>query len=124
LLGGGGAAAFWVMRRPAGAPAEAKNPAAHANDGIVSFEPFVANLADTGSARYLRVSIRLIVPSVEDAERIQKSEVMLMRVRSATLELLADQTAERVVTAEGKAALKQAIAARANAVIEPTKISD
>jgi flagellar FliL protein len=120
VLGGGGAAVVWAMRRPAGAAA-APRPAEHA---LVSLEPFVVNLADQGGTRFLRVSVRLIVGSLEEAERVQKNEVALLRARSAILELLTQQTAERLVTAAGKSALKQAIAARLAAVLEGITVVD
>src|SRR5205814_5844595 len=62
LLGGGGAAAFFVLRKPA-APATgnaAPKKVTKAATGIVSFEPFVVNLADTGGQHFLRISVRLI----------------------------------------------------------------
>ncbi len=124
VVGGAGGGAAWMFLRPAQAAAETKKPDAAEGGGIVSFEPFVANLADPGGARYLRISVRLIVPRPEDAEHIQKSEIQLMRIRSGILELLGEQKAGEVVTPAGKAALKQAIAARAAAVIEPVKVSD
>jgi len=123
LLAGGGAAG-WMLLRPA-ADSAAKKPApSHEGGGIVSFEPFVANLADPGGARYLRISVRLIVPGSDDAEHIQKSEVQLMRIRSGILELLGEQKADEIVKPAGKAALKQAIAERAASIIEPVKVSD
>ena len=122
VLGAGGGVAYWMMPQSTTAAHAQAQP--HTNDGIISFEPFVANLADAGSARYLRINVRLIVDGVDDAERIQKSEVLLMRLRSGVLELLGEQTADEIVTPKGKTALKQAIAARAAATVQPTKVSD
>jgi flagellar FliL protein len=119
VLGGGGVA-VWAMRRPAG-EAAAPRPAEH---GLVSLEPFVVNLADQGGTRFLRVSVRLIVGSLEEAEHVQKNEVALLRARSAVLEILTQQTADHLVTADGKSALKKAIAARLAAVLEGTTVVD
>src|SRR5712691_1923622 len=126
LLGGGGAAAYFTMRKPAEAVATAAAPkkAAHPDTGIVSFEPFVVNLADTGGQRFLRISVRLIVGEEEQAKHIQESEVQLMRLRSAILELLTAQTSERIVTQDGKAALKKEIAERAAHIVAPIEVSD
>jgi flagellar protein FliL len=126
LLGGGGLAAYFTMRQPApaaGAEAAPKK-AEHAGTGIVSFEPFVVNLADTSGQRFLRISVRLIVGEEEQAKHIQESEVQLMRLRSAILELLTAQTSERIVTQDGKAALKQAIAERTAEIVKPIEVSD
>jgi flagellar basal body-associated protein FliL len=49
---------------------------------------------------------------------------MRMRVRSSILEMLAQQTADQLVTVEGKAALKTAIIERASEKAEELKITD
>jgi flagellar FliL protein len=121
-IGGGGAAAFFLTRGSKGVAAAKPEPVvAH---GLLSLEPFVVNLADTGGSRFLRVSIRLVVGSVEEAEHVQKNDVALVRVRSTILELLTQQTADSLVTTEGKAALKKVIAARAEAALDGTKVAD
>jgi len=125
LVGGGGAAAFYVMHKPSqpGAAATvAKAP--EAAPGLLTLEPFTVNLADAGGSRFLRLSARLVVASPTAAEHAQKNEVLLMRVRSSILELLALQTADSLVTPEGKTALKAAIAEHVNHVLEDTKVTD
>ena len=127
ILGGGGAGAFFMMRRGAaeGADAHPVEKKAEANHGgVVTFEPFVVNLADGGGSRFLRVTIRLVVDEAEQAEEIQKSEVAIARARSALLELLTEQHSDKLVTAEGKAELKKHILEKANEVVEPVKVSD
>jgi flagellar protein FliL len=119
-IGGGGAGTYFMMHRPAGAPAATKPT----ERGLLTLEPFVVNLADAGGSRFLRVSIRLVVGSPEQAEHIQKGSVALVRVRSAILELLTQQTADHLVTAQGKEELKKAIAERADTVLEETKVTD
>ena len=121
ILAGGGSAAAWRMTRHS-APAAEKAP--EVEHGLISFEPFVVNLADQGGSRFLRVSVRLVIGSVVEAEKIQKSDVALMRVRSGIIELLTQQTADTLVTVEGKAALKLAIAARVEPLIQPAKVTD
>lgn len=114
VLAGAGGAAFWWSQR---ASAQTQTPpadaaaASHDSDdsGMVSFEPFVVNLADAGVSRFLRVKIQLIVGGAENAEAITKSPVKLSRARSAILELLTTQTSDVLVTPAGKAALRKAI---------------
>ena len=119
-------AAIALRARGAAVPADASADAHKASGpaGLLSLDPFVVNLADQGASRFLRVSIRLIVGSPEHAERLQKNDVTLMRVRSAILDLLTEQTADRLVTADGKTALRQAIAARVEPVLDDTKVTD
>lgn len=124
VVGGGGVTVFWATYRTAGAVPASKPAAKPAEYGLVTLEPFVVNLADQGGLRFLRVSVRLIVESVEQAEHLQKGDVALTRARSAILELLTQQTAEHLVTAEGKAALKEAIGRKLEPVLEGTKVVD
>ena len=121
VLAGGGTAAAWRMTRHAAPGAETATEVEH---GLVSFEPFVVNLADQGGSRFLRVSVRLVVGSAADAEKIQKSDVALMRVRTAIIELLTQQTADKLVTVEGKDALKKAMAARVEPLLQHAKVTD
>jgi flagellar FliL protein len=127
LLGGGGGAAFWWLRAPVkAATATKKEPKALdlSKAGIVIFEPFVVNLADVGAKRFLRINIRLLIDKAEEAERIQKSEVLLMRLRADTLELLTTQTSEQIVSPAGKALLRKQIIEHAHATVAPAEVAD
>lgn len=133
LLAAGGGAAWWFLR---GTPAEAKEVRAdHGDDGeegdghgdedgksggaaadepqgVVTLEPFVVNLADQDATRFLRLTLKLLIPE-EHAKEVEENEVAKARVRSAVLEFLAQQTADELVTPDGKVALKKEIATRA-----------
>ena len=126
LLGGGGAAAFFALRKPAAPAAGDAEPKKEkkAPTGIVSFEPFVVNLADPGAKHFLRISVRLIVETEEEAKEIVENQVQLMRLRSAIVDLLTSQTSEHITSADGKTELKKEIAERATHVIEPIEVAD
>jgi flagellar protein FliL len=126
LLGGGGAAAFFALRKPAEPAAgdAAPQKKTKAPTGIVSFEPFVVNLADPGAAHFLRISVRLIVANEEEAKKIDESQVQLMRLRSAIVDLLSSETSQHIVTQDGKTELKKQIAERASKIIEPIEVAD
>jgi flagellar FliL protein len=126
LLGGGGAAAFFAFRKPA---ASATGDAAPKKEtkpptGIISFEPFVVNLADPGAQHFLRINVRLIVADEEEAKKIEESQVQLMRLRSTVVDLLTSETSEHIVSADGKTALKKEIAERAAKIVEPIEVAD
>jgi flagellar FliL protein len=121
VLVGGAVTARMLLARKAASPDAPAKPVEH---GLLTLEPFVVNLADPGVSRFLRVSVRLIVGTAAQAEEIQKNDVTLTRIRSAILELLTQQTADRLVTAEGKTALKLAIATRASEIVEGTTVTD
>src|SRR5262245_66271192 len=80
LLGGGGAGAWWYMGKKAeAAPAEesATPP------GVITLDPFIVNLADPGGRRFLRISLRLLVKSEEEAKELEEKELVLLKARSA-----------------------------------------
>ncbi len=125
LLGGGGLAAFFTLRKPATAAAGAPpKKETHAATGIISFEPFVVNLADTGGQHFLRINVRLIVGNEEEAKKIDENQVQLMRLRSGIVDLLTSETSDHIVTQDGKSALKKEIAERAAHIVEPIEVAD
>jgi len=122
LAGGGGGGYWWWSHR---APAEAKPVAADPADaGIVSFDPFVANLADEGGTRFVRASMKLVIEGAEKAKEVEENAVERAQMQSAILEVLTVHTAEQLVTPEGKTALKQEILERAGHVLHDTKVTD
>lgn len=125
LLAAAGGAGWFFFLRPKPAEAAAKTEAAPKGDpGIVAFDPFVVNLADPGGAHFLRLSLKLVVDGQEKAKEIAENEVAKSRVRSAVLEFLTLQTADHLVTPEGKTELKKQIAERAGAAMHETRVLD
>ena len=123
LLGGGGGAYWKFFASSATAAAEEPAPPAQAT-GVISFDPFVVNLADPGTPRFLRVTLALVVKDEHEATEFEENEVVRMKVRSALLETLSQQEASRVSTPEGRAALKKHIIDLATHNAEHTKVSD
>jgi flagellar FliL protein len=129
LLGGGGAGAYWYFAQHSAQPAagkavEAAEPEAAPEPGLVELEPFVVNLADPGGQRYVRVSMRLLTHTEEQAVEMNENAVATAKLRAAILELLSMQTADGLVTPDGKNALKKAIAAQAAHVVHELKVTD
>lgn len=142
LLGGGGGAYWYFVMRPAQAAAQAAGKGEHGEDadhgedesegeeaeekpehGIVPFEAFVVNLADPGGRHFLRVSLSLVLKDEEHAKELEEAKVEVARIRSGILELLTQQAADHVVTPEGKAELKDAIADQVKEIAH-TKVID
>jgi flagellar FliL protein len=124
VAGGGGGAYFYFVKA---APAQAKEAEPEPEPeptGIVALEPFVVNLADTGATRFLRVTLSLVVQDEEQAKEIEEHALEKARVRSAILELLAEQAAESIVTPEGKAELKTLIIERVQHAAHELKVVD
>jgi flagellar protein FliL len=127
FLGGGGAGAYWYFAQRSAAPAEGGEAAASEEapePGLLEMDPFVVNLADPGGQRYVRVAMRLLTHDEEQALEMKENAVATAKLRAAILELLSMQTAEGLVTTEGKDALKKAIAERAAHAVHELKVTD
>ena len=137
---GGGGAAYFFMGRDAGKGKAAKakkadhgEEAAHdeaedaeAEEGhepaVVALPTFTVNLADKDATRYLRTTVALLIKDTEKAASLSGGgehkaagePVRIAMARSAILELLTTKTAEELMSAEGKTALKKEIAERAS----------
>jgi flagellar FliL protein len=131
---GGGAAAYFFIGRDAGKKAETGKGGEHtgaegeagtpAHDpAVVALPTFTVNLADKDAPRYLRTTVSLLIDDVEKAATLSGGEgehkaagepVRIAMARSAILELLTTKTAEELMTADGKSALKKEIAERAS----------
>jgi len=141
LLGGGGGGYYWYAKKAAAAALAAaaedeesgkadskeekgehsekstkkkkKKKKGEEEARLMSFEPFVVNLADQGSARFLRTNVQLVVTGGEKAggegEGKKGPSVEQMRARSAILELLSAETSDKLTTPEGKEELKKRI---------------
>lgn len=128
LVAGAGGAGFWWSQRGVRAEAKAAPAAAAAvptvGKGIVSFDPFLVNLADQGGNRFLRTTVKLVVPEADQADTISKDNVTMMRLRSSILELLTQQQADALITPAGKDTLKKAIKGRAAAILGTVPVVD
>ena len=120
LLAGGGA--WWFL-----GGSSAKVQAEEVNleeQGVVPFETFLVNLSDPGGNRFLKATIKLVVDSEAVAKHIEENPALMSHTRSAILELLTEQNAQALVTAEGKKKLKDAIVAAAAKVLKKQKVHD
>jgi flagellar FliL protein len=122
VLGGGGGGAWWYMNRGAAEAAPVEVPLSER--GLLTFEPFMVNLADEGGSRFLKVTLSLVLEDAASALHVSETPVVVSRVRSDVLELLTEQQAPTLVTAEGKLALKNAIKERAAHALDHTKVID
>ncbi len=130
LAGGGG----YYYKTQAAAHAEEGAEAAPAHEeekgvspkdrGLVSFDPFVANLADEGGRRFVRVTVQLVVKDALQATEMEESPVLKMQARAIILELLGMQFADALVTPQGKVALRQAIAEKVAEALHEIEVVD
>ncbi len=126
LLGGGGFGAYWFLLRTPPPTAEelAEIEAAKKPEPVIlpvfSLKPFVVNLADKKSRRYLKVTMKLELSNEELLEEIDKRRAQL---RDVVLTLLSSKTAVEVGTMEGKFLLRQDIIKRVNVNLVTGKVT-
>ena len=124
IVAGGGGGAYWKFFASPGDPAVAEEKASAEPPAMINFDPFVVNLSDPGTPRFLRVTLGLIVDGEEHAKEFSENAVVRTKVRSSLLELLSQQQATLLMTPEGKAALKKAIIEHATHNAEHLEVHD
>jgi len=105
---GGGFYMFKMKGAEAAAPAEPE-PVHH---GAVAFSALTVNLASQPSRHFLRATVQVIVSSPEVAKEMEESAAEMAKARATMLEVLSTQTAEVLVTAEGKAEVRKTLTER------------
>jgi flagellar FliL protein len=123
VAGIGGGAAWWFLR---GTAAEAKEAVERPLEerGLLTFEPFLANLTDEGGNRFVKATIGLVLETEAEAKHLEEKPVVMGHLRSAILELLTLQSAPVLVTPEGKEALKKKIRERTTELLQDQKVID
>jgi flagellar FliL protein len=122
LLVGGGLVAYVMFSDdpPAGKEAHA-GQVAPKNVVNMPLEPFLVNLADKESRRYLKLKVELEVNNEETAKELEKS---MPRIRDALILLLSSKTYLDLASYQGKQQLKQEIKQKVTALPDGNKISD
>lgn len=92
----------------------------HADKAMMTLEPFLVNLADKDSRRYLKVKIDLEVDGEKAVKELEKS---LPRIRDQLIFLLSSKSYQDICTPEGKHQLKKEIMERMAALPTGKKIS-
>lgn len=91
----------------------------HGESKSPEIEPFVVNLADPGSRRYLRVRLKIEFKKPEETEALLTER--MPQVRDAVLLLLSSKTADQLVSPEGKTTLRKELADQLNGVLKKGK---
>jgi flagellar FliL protein len=107
------------------ADAEASHGAGQEKEsGILSFEPFLVNLADTDASRYLRVTIRVAVKNKAKAETIALTDTLMSKTRDAILDTLSGKASGEIITRDGKEQLKSELVERLNSFLPNKPVSE
>ena len=84
---------------------------------VVEIPPFIVNLADSDSPRYLRMTVSLGIGG-EDGAEAKPEPLFLTRVKNAMLAVLTTKSSEDVLSVEGKTKLRKELLKAAQAASE------
>jgi flagellar FliL protein len=87
-------------------------------------EPFVVNLADTGSARYLRIKISLMVDDGAKLKEVADNAALQLKLRDVILEILTQKTSDDLINEEGKKQLRNEIQKKISGYFKKAKLVD
>jgi len=120
ILGAGGVFAWMKFSSPSTSD---KATSAHQEDAkvqeealgvMVDMAPFIVNLADAGTPRYLKVAMKL---EINDKEAVTRFNDRIPQIRDSLLLLLSSQEAEKMRGMQGKLLLKEQIFERVSMVV-------
>jgi flagellar protein FliL len=136
----GGVVSFMLMKRtlPISANAEAKSDekAKSLEDehkriaeileksAVLPLEPFVVNLADQDTARYLRIKISLMVDDKSKAKELSENQALQLKVRDVILQSLTSKTSHDLIDQDGKNKLRQEIQQKIAVYFQEPKLVD
>ena len=83
-------------------------------------EPFVVNLADPGSRRYLRLNMKVKLRKPEESEPLL--EQRMPQVRDAVLMHLSSKTTDQLLSTEGKVTLREELIVEMNKALKKKKL--
>jgi len=119
LLLGGGALYLLLSDDPEEASPARAAEVQPAPGAVLALEPFLVNLADPETRRYLKIKVELEVDQAKSLKELEKS---LPRLRDALILLLGSKTYKEVASPEGKLRLKEEMLARLSQIPGGKKI--
>ena len=91
---------------------------------VVPLEPFVVNLADSDTARYLRVKISLMVDDKSKLKEVEENQALQLKVRDVILQTLTRKTSHDLINDEGKKKLRKEIQDEVGPFFKEPKLND
>ena len=122
IVAAGGTFGVLKYLRGAGTAAAAEKAKKESVQSTLNLEPFLVNLADKESGRFVKVTFRLGINLKGVEEEIGKDNVFLAATRDSIISILTSKTSEEMLTKEGKEKLRQEVQTRVNAVLPRGKV--
>jgi flagellar FliL protein len=94
------------------------------HSAVVPLEPFVVNLADLESARYLRIEVSLMVDDKSKVNEVIENQALTVKVRDVILQTLTRKTSQDLINEEGKNKLRSEIQEGIGHYFKEPKLTD
>ena len=129
----GGVVSFMLMKRTLNIDTKApekteaqqeKIAAMLEKSAVLPLEPFVVNLADTDSPRYLRIKVSLMVDDKTKAKEMSENQALQLKVRDVILQCLTAKTSRDLINEEGKNKLRREIQDKISVYFQQPKLTD
>ena len=134
----GGGVVSWVLIVRSGVLAMSAGPAEEhspddeaealrellANGAVLALDPFVVNLADTDSPRYLRVTITLMIDDKAALAHVSENTAILSKTRDVILQTLSRKRSDQIIDEAGKHDLRTEILAKLDPIYHEPKVVD
>jgi flagellar FliL protein len=91
---------------------------------VVPLDPFVVNLADQDSARYLRIKVSLMVDDKAKVKEVVENQALTLKVRDVILQTLTRKTSQDLTSEEGKNKLRSEIQEQIGHYFKQPKLTD
>jgi flagellar FliL protein len=121
LAGGGTAAYFKFFNQSVAAGGHAAEEKKHPEVVMQDMETFLVNLADPGSKRFLKVTMKAKLDSMQLSEEFKSR---LFELRDSILMILTSKTSEEVASPEDKLTLKREILTALNKSLHKGQVQD
>src|SRR5688572_17954728 len=103
---------------------EAELAEAIEHGGVVPLDPFVVNLADQDSARYLRIKVTLMVDDKHKVKEVVENMALTGKVKDVILQTLSRKTSHDLINEEGKNKLRAEIQDGISRYFKEPKLTD
>jgi flagellar FliL protein len=91
---------------------------------VLPLEPFVVNLADQDSARYLRIKVSLMVDDKAKVKELIENQALTLKVRDVILQTLTRKTSQDLINEAGKNKLRSEIQEGVTHYFKEPKLTD
>ena len=121
-LGASGFATFKLMTASSAEAATKHEPPPPVNEiagPVSSFDPFVVNLDEPGTSRYLKVTLQVEVVDAEVEHGLEKNKQL---VRDTILSYLSSLHVKETLGAEAKETIRTALMAKLDGLLGPGKV--